>query len=221
MRRFGLLVALVLGCEGAGSGGSPTSTRASVVSSAAGSANASATTSPDPAPAAGPLYSAMRYRSIGQRALQPLGHAPTKARIARWAAEHPDATLDDMIRFVLDVTRDSLSFVFERAERAPDRVLEIAQANCVGYAALFAAVFTELARRQGRGASYRAEHRIGKISVAGRSLHGLVASPFFRDHDYNRVVDTKSGSELLVDPSLYEVAGIVYVARDGGTRRSP
>jgi hypothetical protein len=158
-----------------------------------------------------PLRDMLRYRPLRRRASLPLSQRAARKRITSWAAAHRDASLDEMIRFALDFTSDALTFVFDKAERTPDGVLRRARANCVGYAALFNAVLTELFRQRGLSSRYRTEHWVAKISFAGKSLHTLLESPFFRDHDYNRVRDLKTGRTLSVDPSLYEYAGIVYV----------
>jgi hypothetical protein len=119
--------------------------------------------------------------------------------------------LDQLVRFSLQLTGSSLSFVFERAPHDPNAAARRGQANCIGYAALFAAVFNRAAAQANLGSRYRSEHWVGKVSVAGQSLHDLSDSPFFRDHDYNRVVDLQTGAELAVDPSLYDYSDIVYV----------
>jgi hypothetical protein len=156
----------------------------------------------------------MRYRPLRTRPSQALGSATARADIRAWVQGHPDATADEMIRFSLAYTSRSLSFVFARAATSPDGVLKTGEANCVGYAALFNAVFTQVAAESGLAARYRSEHLVAKITVAGKSVHGLVDSPFFRDHDYNRVTDLRTGKTFYVDPSLNDHAGIVYVNSD-------
>ena len=55
-------------------------------------------------------------------------------------------------------------------------------------------------------------HLVGKIYFLGIDLHQFTSSPYFIDHDYVMVTDYSSGNKYYVDPSLYDLAGINFVA---------
>ena len=83
------------------------------------------------------------------------------------------------------------------------------EANCVGYARLTADLLNR--NRSFTGQDYLARQGVAKISVLGFDLHRLFDSPFFRDHDVV-VIQNKEGTIVrVVDPSLFDYAGVRWV----------
>lgn len=85
-------------------------------------------------------------------------------------------------------------------------------ANCMGYAALCAALLKGQLEAAGLGSRYVVEVVIGKLYVGDQDLHALFTSPFWKDHDVVRITDLTSNEVVVLDPTLYDHVGIGRVS---------
>ena len=46
------------------------------------------------------------------------------------------------------------------------------------------------------------------LHIGSWNVHSLFDGPFWKDHDIVRITDKATGTMILVDPVLYDVAGI-------------
>ena len=149
------------------------------------------------------------YRQTGTRHSAMLTQPDWKSDCDAWLQENPDAGTKDIVAFADNYTRDNLKFTFEKCTTDPNRLMALAPAerrsNCVGYSSMMDATVSYLARQSGKAAHIHSEHCVGLIFIAGFNLHRLFDHPFFRDHDYNVVVDKQSGRRFWQDPSVEEV----------------
>ena len=109
-------------------------------------------------------------------------------------------------KLVLDKTAKDLNFVWGKAPSNPNALGAGGQANCVGYAAYFAAIFNRCNKDE-----TTAEHWRAQIYFFGYNIHSWIKNPFFKDHDIV-ILRSKDGQIIKkVDPSLYDYFGIAYV----------
>jgi hypothetical protein len=169
-------------------------------------------TSPTPDfPANDARYAMLSYSEVGTRKAYSLKNDALTTAVDLWLIEHREIDLDDAIEFALDFTSDHLNFSTDKCANDPNKLAEDPNANCIGYSAFFNSVMTYVLKQKGWDESYKAGHLIGKINVLGTDVHQFFDNPFFKDHDFNKVVDRSTGAALYVDPSLYDYLGVVYV----------
>lgn len=147
------------------------------------------------------------YEPIGHRDLIALTDNDLVHEISDWSAKNPVATPKELIAFARKQTARQASFVMRATSGRPDDVVASGQANCVGYARLFAATL-DLADTKNQ---LNQEILIGQLFIFGQSLHGLTNDPFWSDHDYNKVKDVNSGEVYFLDATLYDYSGIKWV----------
>lgn len=111
---------------------------------------------------------------------------------------------EKMLKNSLMFTANHLDFSSEVVDPDPNISIKEGKANCIGYAAMFANIYSQNSPR-----NHEVKHCVGKISLLGIDLHSKIDHPFFKDHDFNLIIDTETGDSTLVDPTLYEYFGIV------------
>jgi len=149
------------------------------------------------------LYRAVvHYRIVGERSaagtLSSVGSAPLDVEAA--------------IRMALDTTASRLHFSTGRVSSAPEKLNPGSPANCIGYAALFASLLRGHFAAAGLDEQWSVDHVIGTLYLGDRDLHKAFDSSFWKDHDIVRITDTRSGSMIYIDPTLYDALGIGRVS---------
>jgi hypothetical protein len=145
--------------------------------------------------------SLVRYEIVGQRA-----PVPVLASYTSQAAE-----LDEAIQVVLDSTAARLRFSTGKVSSDPQVLRRGGPANCIGYAALCAALLKGQLEKAGLSDRYEVAAVVGKLYVGDQDLHAFITTPFWKDHDVVRVRDHGSNEVWLLDPALYDVTGIGLV----------
>lgn len=151
------------------------------------------------------------YVPVGERTILSVNNPELQGEIALWAAANPEASVKKRIVYSRKLTAKSASFVMRSASGQPDDVYHSKQANCVGYARLFAGILEEVNKELGEERSVSQAILIGELSLFGQSLHQLSNDPFWRDHDYNRVKDLETGEVYFLDVTLYDYFGVRWV----------
>ena len=152
----------------------------------------------------------LRYKRISARKVIALSNTELLGELTTWAEEHPQADIESVIDYSLDVTTSQLHFTFDHCSGNPNEAYTAGKANCIGYAALFSACCEHLIQELDLS-DWSTEHLVGKIYMNGEDAHQFFNSPFFKDHDYNRIYNSKTGSEFFVDASLKDYMGKGYV----------
>lgn len=154
----------------------------------------------------------VRYHPIGEREVT----AVTDPELIAEIDIHTDGKdLDwrEIVRISRRITDRRLSFTTGESSNQANLVYRAGKANCVGYAALFAAIARHVAHEQ--QLALTVNHRIGKLTLLGWDLHGLFGNhPFFRDHDFVSVKGPGQQQYYHVDPSVSDYLGIRKVSSD-------
>lgn len=117
---------------------------------------------------------------------------------------------ENIIDRALEVTSEKLSFTFNKCDKDPDKLLKSKRANCVGYAAFFSATCNKLFE-QNKMNDWSATPMVAQIYLFGVNVHPFISSPFFKDHDFVKIENNRTGERFFVDPSLYDYTGIERV----------
>jgi hypothetical protein len=144
----------------------------------------------------------VHYRVVGDRgAVRPLQNS-TRAAM----------DLHTAIQAALDTTAARLHFSTGEVSNDPRALIHRGPANCIGYAALCAALLKGQLEEAGLDDRYGVEAVIGKLYVGHQDLHAFFTTPFWKDHDVVRVWDKGTGEVTLLDPTLYDHFGIGRVS---------
>ncbi len=121
-------------------------------------------------------------------------------------------SIKNIIDIANTITIQSLSFSRQQISKDPNRLIVSKRANCIGYAAMFNAIVNYLINKYQLNNSFKAYHRIGKLDFFGIDLHQSLDHSFFRDHDFNQIIDLKTGEVISIDPSVSDYLGIKEVS---------
>ena len=122
-----------------------------------------------------------------------------------------DKTISEIISSSLENSSKLLSFTTEHCTTDAHELVKGGKTNCIGYANLCAFFCNDGFSENGFYNSYKAETYVAQIYFFGYNIHHLFSSPFWKDHDVVVVTDLQSGEKIILDPTLYDYAGIGIV----------
>jgi hypothetical protein len=147
----------------------------------------------------------VHYRVVGDRgAVRPLQNSNLAAM-----------DLHTAIKAALDTTAARLHFSTGEVSNDPRTLIHGGPANCIGYAALCAALIKGQLEEAGLDDRYEVEAVVGKLYVGDQDLHAFFTTPFWKDHDVLRVRDKGTGEVRLLDPTLYDAVAVGSVSGTG------
>ena len=152
------------------------------------------------------------YSPSGERNLIELSDQKLIQEIENWKSEKKQITIDEAIKFSLKFTAQKLNFSTNRGLNSdPNKISDSGLSNCVGYSRLFNSVSNYIFENTANLKPYKSSHLIGEITFLGINLHKLTDDPFWRDHDYNRIINLETQKEYFVDPSVLDYFRITYI----------
>lgn len=149
----------------------------------------------------------INYEAISTRPVQLLTDRLFKEQLDR-AYEGDTLDIKTLIRLSNEATSSLLSFTAGKASNDPNELISLKRANCVGYAAVFASVATYYLSLGGLQHEFEVSHQLGKLNFLGFDLHQFSDNPFFKDHDFNIILNKKTGEVLAIDASVYDYLGV-------------
>lgn len=154
----------------------------------------------------------VKYRDIGPRTEFKILNRDLIGKIESKSADR-EVGFEDVVEIAKEIANDELSFTTGKASNNPNELLITQKANCVGYAAMFNSVANYLIRENQLQGEIKATHKIGQLYFLGINLHQFFESSFFKDHDYNEVIEIKTGKTMSIDPSVSDYLGIDRVSQ--------
>lgn len=125
--------------------------------------------------------------------------------------ENKVLNINEIIELSNQITSEKLDFTFNKVSSNPNVASELKKANCIGYSSLFNSIGNYIIKKQKMTDKYEFIHLVGKLDVFGFNIHNLFNSPFFKDHDFNQILNKKTGEKEFVDPSMRDYLKIEYV----------
>ena len=110
------------------------------------------------------------------------------------------------------ITRETLSFHFGNSSNDPNALIDTKQANCVGYSALFNSVANYLIAEHDLQDEIKAVHKIGQLDFLGIDIHQFSDNPFYKDHDYNEIINIKTDEIIAIDPTVSDYLRIKTIS---------
>lgn len=106
------------------------------------------------------------------------------------------------------ITIEELSFTSRKTSNNPNELIDTKLANCIGYSAMFNSIANYLIDKNNLNGQVEVNHKIGQLDLLGINLNQIFNSPFFKNHDYNEIIDLNTGEHFFVDPSVSDYLGI-------------
>lgn len=123
-----------------------------------------------------------------------------------------DLNISDIIDVSNAITTNKLDFTFKKVSSNPNVIVNEGRANCIGYASLFNSITNYIIYKQGLGNKYKCAHVVGELKFLGADLHAIFNSPFFKNHDFNKILLKEENTYMYIDPSLYDYFWIESVS---------
>lgn len=111
-----------------------------------------------------------------------------------------------------EITTDKLSFSTAKVLSNPNDLIITNQANCVGYSTMFNSISNYIIRKNKLQSKIKAEHKIGLLYMFGINIHQYLKSSFFKDHDYNVIINIMTGEKMFIDPSVNDMFWIERIS---------
>ena len=120
--------------------------------------------------------------------------------------------ISEIVDLSRKISRQRLAFTFENVSSNPNGLSTLRNANYVGYSSLFNSIGNYILKKQNMTETYKFNHLVGKLDCLGMDIHDFINHPFFKDHDFNEIVDLRTGKKTFVDPSLNDYLRITTVS---------
>lgn len=152
----------------------------------------------------GPIFRiTVKYESIGQRDNYTLSNPKIIQEIKK-TTNQEKLSLDEMIHVALKICAKQFRFSLKQHPSDPNNLIASGKANCIGYSALFNSIISYIATQQGQEEIVQSTQLIGKIYFLGIDIHRFFKSSFFKDHDFNQIINLEHSDTLYIDPSMYD-----------------
>jgi hypothetical protein len=110
--------------------------------------------------------------------------------------------LEKIVNISNEITNETLKFTINKASNDPNELMNLNKANCIGYSAMFNSIANYLIRKNNLEHKFRAKHKIGELRFLGINIHQFFDNPFFKDHDFNEIIDKETKEIISIDPSV-------------------
>ena len=121
--------------------------------------------------------------------------------------------LNQIVEISSLITRKNLRFTFEKADKDPNQLIYTKKSNCVGYSAMFNSIADYLIEQNDLEDEYESSHLVGRLRFMGIDIHRLFDDPFFKDHDFNEILNLDTGERISIDPTVNDYSRIRRVSR--------
>lgn len=121
------------------------------------------------------------------------------------------ADIEEVIEDAQELCTDKLNFTFMYCDIDPNELISSKKSNCIGYATFTTATINYLITKNKVQPEWRARPLKGQLYLFGKNMHDWFSSPFFRDHDFVIIENTKTLDKYYIDPTVNDYLGIDYV----------
>lgn len=152
------------------------------------------------------------YKTIGERKSYIVTDKKLKEYIDSFVVTKKHENIDDVIILSLQITSSKLCFREAKNAIDPNVLINTTNAHCIGYSAFFSATCNYLLDKYGYSSKWTSKPLIGQIYFINTNIHNYFKSSFFKDHDYNVIINSETGERFYVDPTINDYFKIDYVA---------
>jgi hypothetical protein len=161
----------------------------------------------------GALYRVLvSYEKCGNRKSYELTSEILRQYLDSIVTDQPVTNVEQIVLLANEITADQLTYTTKNAEENPSKLFPLGATHCVGYSAFYATICNYLLVRYGYEHEWHCYTHYGHIHLMGYNLHNAFGSPFFANHDYNSIRNSKGTDIYFTDPTLYDYSGIVMIS---------
>lgn len=143
----------------------------------------------------------VQYDDIGERQKIKITNLKLIEKIEK-KSSGKTMNLAEITKIADEITTEELSFSTEKTPNNPNKLIRSHQANCIGYSTMFNAVSNYLIQKNQLENEIKATHKIGHLYVLGINIHLYFENPFFKNHDFNEIVNKKTKEKRIIDPTI-------------------
>ena len=154
----------------------------------------------------------VKYREIKIVPEQQLTNSITKNEIDSFIKSYDWLGVEELNNLLLKYTKKTLKFGAKPSTNDINKFTKGTKTHCVGYAAFHNSILNYVFRSLNME-DYKATHERGIIRFLEINLNKLSNSAFYKNHDYIKIENTKTGKYFYCDPSLYEFTRIRYIGK--------
>ncbi len=114
------------------------------------------------------------------------------------------SSIEQQINQALRYTSQHLHFTTGSSSSNPIQLLQKPAANCIGYGNFFQHRLEYQLNSADLTSNYELQQWRGKLYFLGWDIHSLFKNPFWKDHDFNIILDKNSGMRIAVDATLHD-----------------
>ncbi|NET31021.1 MAG: hypothetical protein F6K19_03330 [Cyanothece sp. SIO1E1] len=114
------------------------------------------------------------------------------------------SSIEQQINQALYFTSQHLHFTTGSSSSDPIQLLQKPAANCIGYGNFFQHRLEYQLKSAGLASDFELQQWRGKLYFLGWDIHSLFKNPFWKDHDFNIILDKNNGKKMAVDATLHD-----------------
>ena len=154
----------------------------------------------------------VKYQEVGERSEVEIVNKTLIQKIESRSKYHI-IDFAKVISIANEITTQELSFTFGEVSNNPNEIIDSNRANCIGYSSMFNSIANYLIKNNSLESKIQAKHKIGQLLLLGIDIHQFFSNPFFKDHDFNEIVDLETGKSVFVDPTVSDYLRIKKVSK--------
>jgi len=143
----------------------------------------------------------IKYNDVGTRTEVNITNEELLKKIKTKSA-NKEIDIEGIINISNEITTDALNFTMKKVAANPNKSIVSKQANCIGYAKMFNSIANYLIHENNLNDQIEAKHKIGQLELLGIDLHQFFDTPFFKNHDFNIIINKETGEIIAIDPSV-------------------
>jgi hypothetical protein len=149
----------------------------------------------------GTIYRAyISYQSAGEKPLIKLSNDSLRSELDKLISN--DMGINEISSIANSMTCDLLNFTSKKCDLDPNKLASSEKTNCIGYSSTFNSIANYLITKSGQDKKYKSIHHKGQLYLFGENIHNYFSSSFFKDHDFNQLIDLETGENITIDPSV-------------------
>ncbi|MEZ4880678.1 MAG: hypothetical protein R2801_11000 [Chitinophagales bacterium] len=144
----------------------------------------------------------VKYKAIGTRTTIVITNQQLIEAIEEKSKDKKVIDIKTIATIANEITTKSLSFTTKQVSNNPNELYNTKQANCIGYAAMYNSIANYLIEQYQLQEDIKVAHKVAQLKILGINIHQFINNPFFKDHDYNELINIRTKQQFNTDPSL-------------------
>ncbi|WP_298545748.1 hypothetical protein [uncultured Aquimarina sp.] len=154
----------------------------------------------------------IKYEAVGERKEYPIHSSELISYINNSIANNDRLDITSIIHRSNNLTNEKLKFTSSKCDIDPNKLVNSSKTHCVGYAHFYVSTCNYLLEKSRLSNEWKAKAFKGKLYFLGIDIHKYLDSPFFKDHDFVIIENSKTDERIYIDPTISDYLGIDRVS---------